>query len=132
MSDQLVALTLTDDGTVFRVADMRTIDGPEFDVPIDLAPVVPEVANPTFSSNTTLAGGSDLYVLNWGNATLARIRQDGTLVGTRQVSVPGIGVLQPGQLRGLAVSRDASRIWLSADATVPGLPSGAIVEVPEF
>jgi hypothetical protein len=132
MSDQLVVLTLTDDGIVFQVADRRTIQGSEFDVPIDLAPVVPEVANPTFSSNTTLAGGSDLYVLNWGNATITRVRQDGTLVATRQVDVPGLGVLQAGQLRGIAVSRDASRIWLTVDAAVSGLPPGLVVEVPEF
>jgi hypothetical protein len=125
-------VTLTDDGQVFQAAETRPVEGPAFNVPIDLAPAVPEVANPSFSSNTTLAAGSDLYVLNWGNATIARVRQDGTLVGTRQVEVPGLGVLHGGQLRGIAVSRDAARLWLTVDATVPGLPPGAVVEVPTF
>ena len=45
---------------------------------MDLAPVVPEVVNPAFSSNTTLAGASDFYVANRGDGTIVRLRQDGS------------------------------------------------------
>src|SRR5882724_8567498 len=65
----VVALTLTSDEKVFRIRDNRTFTPPELNVPVDLAPVVSEIANPGFASNTTLAGNSDLYVLNRGNGT---------------------------------------------------------------
>jgi hypothetical protein len=77
LGNALVALSLGDDGTVFKAESTRTITAPELATPIDLAAAVPEVANPDFSSNTTLAGGSDLYVANRGNGSLVRIRQDG-------------------------------------------------------
>ena len=70
----IVALTLTSDEKIFRVRDNRTFTPPELNVPVDLAPVVSEIANPGFASNTTLAGNSDIYVLNRGNGTLVRMR----------------------------------------------------------
>ncbi|MGH2351319.1 MAG: hypothetical protein ACRDJN_06855 [Chloroflexota bacterium] len=42
-----------------------------------IAPVVPEVVKPAFASNTTAAGGSDLYVANRGRGTIARVSQNG-------------------------------------------------------
>jgi hypothetical protein len=95
---------------------------------------VPEVANPDFSSNTTLAGGSDLYVANRGNGTLVRMRQDGTVVAVRQVEVPGLGPVGAGQINGVAVSSDAQRIWVTLSGTLPGYPSqaGAVIELPAF
>jgi hypothetical protein len=130
----VVALTLSDDGTVFQVDETRRLSAPELDAPIDLAPAVPEVANPDFSSNTTLAGGSDLYVANRGNGTLVRMRQDGTVVAVRQVEVPGLGPVGAGQINGVAVSSDAQRIWVTLSGTLPGYPSqaGAVIELPAF
>ena len=58
------------DGRVFRLGSVTPV-GPEL-AAVDVAPAVPEVANPGFSSNTTLAGGSDLYVANRGNGTIMR------------------------------------------------------------
>jgi len=87
MRNGLVVLVLADDGAVFRVMSTRRIAGPAFDVPVDIAPAVPETADPTLSSNTTLAGGSDLYVVNRGNETLVRPRQDGMVLATRHVAV---------------------------------------------
>src|SRR4029453_19235129 len=107
---------------------------PELDRPIDLAPAVPEVASRVFSSNSTLAGGSDLYVANRGNGTLVRLRQDGTVVAVRRIVVPGqTEPLGPGRLNGSAVSGDAQRIWVTISGTLPGFADGrpgALIEVP--
>ena len=36
-------------------------------ISLDVAAAVPEIANPSFASHTTLAGGSDLYIANRGS-----------------------------------------------------------------
>jgi hypothetical protein len=130
----VLALTLSDDGTVFQVDQTRRLSAPELATPIDLAPAVPEIANPDFSSNTTLAGGSDLYIANRGNGTLVRMRQDGTVVAVRQVEVPGLGPVGAGQINGVAVSPDAQRIWVTLSGTLPDYPNqaGAVIELPAF
>jgi hypothetical protein len=95
---------------------------------------VPEIANPAFSSNTTLAGGADLYVANRDSGTIVRMRQDGHIVAVAQIDLPGLGVVGAGRLNGIAVSPDASRIWVSLSdrrATDPQL-SGSIIEIPAF
>jgi hypothetical protein len=133
-ANSLVALTLSDDGNVFKVASTRRIEAAELASPIDIAAAVPEVANPDFSSNTTLAGGSDLYVANRGNGTIARVRQDGGIVAVRTVQVPGLGDLGADRLNGITVSPDASRIWLTVSTGLPGYADavGAVLEVPSF
>jgi hypothetical protein len=134
VGNAIAAVTLADDGTVFRLDSVRRIEAPELAMPVDIAAVVPEVANPDFSSNTTLAGGSDLYVANRANGTIVRLRQDGKVVGVRQVQVPGSGPLGPGQLNGIAISPDARRIWVTVSGALPAYPDapGAILEVPAF
>src|SRR5262245_21608252 len=87
----IVALTLGVDGKTFRVDSKRVMAGSVFDVPVDLAPAVAEIANPAFASNTTLAGDSDIYVANRGNGTVARIKQDGSVVAIRRITLSGIG-----------------------------------------
>jgi len=133
MRNGLVVLTLADDGAVFHVVSTARITGPAFDVPVDVAPAVPETANPAFSSNTTLAGGSDLYVVNRGNGTLVRLRQDGTVLATRHVAIEGT-VLGGGQLNGIAVSPDAQHLWVTVSGRLPGHDDalGALLEVPAF
>jgi hypothetical protein len=133
-ANSIAALSLSDDGTVFHMDSARHITAPDFATPVDLAAAVPEVANPDFSSNTTLAGGSDLYVLNRGSGTVVRIRQDGHVLATRQVQVPGLGTLGADRLEGIAVSPDATRLWLTVNGTLPGFPDapGGVVEVPAF
>ena len=93
-----------------------------------------EIANPAFSSNTTLAGGADLFVANRGNGTIVRVRQDGRVVAVAEIEVPGHGVLGPDQVNGIAVSPDARTIWVSVSGPLamhPGL-AGAVIEVPAF
>ncbi|MEA2917391.1 MAG: hypothetical protein QOJ15_9472, partial [Bradyrhizobium sp.] len=130
----VVALTLTSDEKIFRVRDNRTFTPPELNVPVDLAPVVSEIANPGFASNTTLAGNSDMYVLNRGNGTIVRMRQDGVVVATRRIALETGDEIGPGRLNGIAVSPDAQRIWVTVSGAIPLYPNdpGVLLEVPAF
>lgn len=73
-----------------------------------------------------------MYVANRGDGTVARIRQDGTIVAVRKIALPGIGAIGPGQLNGIAVSADARAIWLTVTGKMAGLPDGAVLEIPAF
>jgi hypothetical protein len=128
----IVALTLGVDGKTFRVESKRVMAGPVFDVPVDLAPAVAEIANPAFASNTTLAGDADLYVANRGNGTVVRLKQDGSVVAIRRITVPGVGPLGGDRLNGIAVSPDAARVWLTVTGRLPGHSEGAVIEIPAF
>jgi hypothetical protein len=131
-ANSIVALTLRPDEAVFRVESTNRIAARELNEPVDLAPAVMEVASPAFSSNTTLAGESDLYVANRGNGTIVRIKQNGQVVAVRKVVLPGIGSVGRGHLNGIAVSPDASRIWVTVNGSLPGLRNGALIELPAF
>jgi mono/diheme cytochrome c family protein len=130
----ITALTLGNDDKVFRLNSKRTFTAPELNVPIDLTPVVPEVANPGFASNTTLAGNSDFYIANRGNGTIVRMRQDGTVVAVRRVTLPDGQALGAVRLNGIAISPDAQKIWITVSGALPEYPSepGALLEVPAF
>ena len=127
-NDAVVQLRLDDDFHVFRVKETRRLESRHLSGPVDLAPAVPEVANPAFSSNTTLAGGSDMYVANRGSGTIARVRQDGRIRAVARIHLPRSGALGPGRLNGIAVSADAGRIWLSLSSR----RTGSVIEVPAF
>jgi hypothetical protein len=133
-ANAIAALKLVADGRVFRLEATRKLTPAGLSTPVDVAPAVPEVANPGFSSNTTLAGDSDLYVANRGNGTIMRLRQDGTVVAVRQVTLPGVGALGADRLNGIAVSPDAARIWVTIRGELPEFPGleGAVVELPAF
>jgi len=134
VNDAIVKLHLDDDFQIFRVTDVRRLQSPDFSEPIDLAPAVPEIANAGFASNTTLAGGADLYVANRGSGTVVRLRQDGRISAVARIDVPGFGTVGPGLLNGIAVSADARWIWVSLSG-VHGRPSGlsgSVVEIPAF
>ena len=134
MRHQIVALTLIDDGRVFQVGSTRRLTDPALAVPVDLAPTVPETVSRAFASNSTLAGGADLYVANRGDGTVVRLSQDGRALAVRQVQVPGLGPLGAGRLNGIAVSPDGQRIWMTVSGPIPGYPGldGAVVEAPAF
>lgn len=129
----VLAIKLTDDGKVFRVDSIRRFEAPEFSTPVDLAPTQPEIASPGFASNTMLAGGSDLYVLNRGNGTVVRMTQTGRVVAVRKVSVGG-EVLGARRLNGIATSADGTRLWLTVSGALPSHPDkpGGLIEVPAF
>lgn len=128
----VTAVTLGDNGSVFVVESTRLITSADFDEPIDLTPAVPEIANPAFSSNTSLAAGSDIYVLNRGSGTVARMTQEGTVRDVRQVTLPGGQPVGGGRLSGIAVSDDADRIWLSVQDASDSRANGLVLELPAF
>ncbi|WP_254018708.1 di-heme oxidoredictase family protein [Mesorhizobium escarrei] len=132
--DRLVLLELEDDRRHFTVARTRTISLPQFDRPVDVAAAIPEIANPQFSSHTTLAGGSDLFVANRGDGSLLRLSQDGRLLARATIEIPGLGRLGPDRLRAIATSADAQRIWITIGGEAPGFPGreGALIEIPTF
>src|SRR5450432_666231 len=111
LNDRVVALDLGDDGTLFTAGAPRFITSRSFHRPIDLAPAVPEIASHNFSSNTTLGGGSDLYVLCRGNGTIVRVTQAGQVVAVRRVVAQG---MPPFAVSGISVSEDARSIWVTA------------------
>jgi sugar lactone lactonase YvrE len=129
-----VQLNLDDDLHVFGVAGTRRLESRWFAAPVDLAPAVPEVANPAFASNTTLAGGSDMYVANRRSGTIVRVAQDGRIVAVAQIALPGLGVVGAGQLNGIAVSPDAGTIWVSLSGArmAHRRLDGSVLEVPAF
>ena len=85
LGNQIVALDLTDDGTLFVAGAPRFIRSPWFNRPVDLAPAVREVSSDNFASNTTLGGGSDIYVLNRGDNSIVRINQAGQVLAARRI-----------------------------------------------
>jgi hypothetical protein len=121
-------------GSQVRVpAGMRVLRSSALDLPVAMTPVGIETQNPNWASNTTLEQGSDLYVCNAGNGTIARLRQDGTVVGVRRVRPRGRS-LGEARLNGIASSPDGSRIWVTYVGRLPGLADrlGGVVEVPAF
>lgn len=129
LADRILALDLANEDAaphdLFMATRARHLSSPFFDTPIDLAPAVPEVAARNFASNTTLGGGSDVYVLNRGNNTIVRVRQDGQVIAVRRIeaAVPGFRV------NGIAVSEDARIIWVTA--TAPDR-QGVVLQMPAF
>ena len=123
-ANRLVVLDIGDDGTRFS-ATAREIRRPEFDVPIDLAPTTREVAAGSFASNTTLGGGSDLYVLNRGNNTIVRMTIGGDVQAIRRIDAD----IDGWRANGLAVTSDGQVIYVTA--TTPG-GGGVLLSVPAF
>jgi hypothetical protein len=113
-ASRLLVLDLTDDGTFFVAAPARYLTSWAFDIPIDIAPTIPEFAAGNFSSQTTLGGGADLYVLNRGNNTIVRIDQQGLPKAIREIrpdrTIPGF------RAAGIAVSPEGRTIYVTATA----------------
>lgn len=132
--DRLLLLHLRDDRRQFVVERQSVVAMPQLHQPVDLAPAVPEIGNAGFASHTTLAGGSDLYVVNRGDGSLLRIDQRGTVLARAVIELPGGIALGGGRLRALAVSADAQRLWLTLQGDIPGFAGreGALVEVSAF
>lgn len=132
--DRLVLLHLDDDRRHFKVGRTSTIMSPALKRPVDVAAALPEIANPSFASHTTLAGGSDLYVANRGDGSLLRVRQDGHVLARVQIELRGLGVLGRDRIRAIAVSADAQRVWLTLQGELPGFAGhdGALIEVSAF
>jgi hypothetical protein len=86
-ANSIAAISLTDDGIVFHVASVRQIHSETLDQPIDMTPATMETSDTNWASNTTLDVNADFFVANRGNNTIVRMRQDGTVVAVRKVSL---------------------------------------------
>ncbi|CAN5924977.1 hypothetical protein BH11MYX4_BH11MYX4_42250 [soil metagenome] len=146
-TDRVLAFDLADDGTLFTAAAPRALradrdhghghhhwldrdddDGDDdvFNIPIDVQAVIPETASENFASNSTLAVGSDLYVLNRGNNTVVRVTQDGTLVAKRKIIVQGHPLFRA---NGMGVSPDGKTIWVTGQTAFGG---GIVTKIAGF
>ena len=125
LANRILAVDLTDDGTLLRAANVRYLASPALHTPIDLAPAVREAAARNFASNTTLGGGSDLYVLNRGDNSVVRMTQAGRVVAVRQIVADVEGL----RVNGIAVSEDARTIWVTATAANR---QGVVLRLPAF
>jgi hypothetical protein len=127
LANRILALDIDDDGSIFRAAAPRYLTSEALDVPIDLVPSSVEASSGNFSSNTTLGGGSDLFVLNRGNNTVVRMRQDGGVIEARSIAPePEIEGLRAA---GLGISPDGQTLWVSA--TAPGT-QGFVLKMDAF
>ncbi len=110
-----IAMAAEDDTAheLFEPTHIDHLQSRWLNVPVDLAPAVPEAAARNFASNTTLGAGSDFYVVNRGDNTIVRMTQGGHVVAARRITsnVPGF------RLNGIAVSDDARTIWMTATAS---------------
>ena len=125
LANRVVVLDLTDDGIKFA-ATRRELVAAEFDVPIDVAPTTREVSAGSFASNTTLGGGSDLYVLNRGNNSIVRIGLGGEVKAVRTIQAKGLTGFR---VNGMGVASDGQSIYVTATLPQGG---GALLTVPAF
>ena len=143
--NRIAVLDITPDpagpSAVFRVTGMHHIRAEALNEPVDLAPAILETDDNNFSSNTTLNEGSDIYVANRGNNTIVRMRQDGTVVAVRRVTLADGRSLGNARINGIATEYSAleevappTRIWVTVTGRLPGVPhsNGAVLELPAF
>jgi DNA-binding beta-propeller fold protein YncE len=72
-----------------------------------------------------LDNGSDFYIANRGNNTIVRMRQDGTVIAVRRVTVDAHGPWDNASLNGIATSTDGTTIYVTY--TGPGQSPGGVV-----
>ena len=143
--NRIAVLDITPDpkslNAVFRVTGMHHIRSESFDHPVDLAPAIMETDDTNFSSNSSLNEGSDIYVANRGNNTIVRMRQDGTVVAVRRVTLADGTPLESARINGIATQYSAgeeqappSKIWVTVTGQIPGVEhsKGAVLELPAF
>jgi hypothetical protein len=110
-------------------SSVSRISSPSLKLPVDLAPVKRDADSITWASNTTLDEDSDFFVANRGDNTIVRMRQDGTVVGIRRVTIDSIP-LNNFAINGIATSVDGSKIYVTF--TTPTNLQGGLLEVPAF
>ncbi len=88
---------------VFGLRSVSRISSPSLNFPVDLTPVKRNTDDANWASNTTLDEDSDFYVANQGDNTIVRMRQDGSVVAIRRVTVKG-NPLDNVVLNGIAAS----------------------------
>jgi hypothetical protein len=116
---------------VFQAGKVTRISSYELNMPVDLAPVVIDTDDPNWASNTTLDQGVDFYVANRGDNTIVRMKQDGTVVAVRHVTV-NPGPLNNASLNGIATSTDGSKIYVTFTRPGHSAYQGGVLELPAF
>lgn len=124
LGNRVVALDITDDGKILH-STARALTTPEFNIPIDLAPVIPEVEADNFSSNTSAGAAADLYVLNRGNNTIVRIDQAGKVLAVRTIQTDLAGF----RANGIATSTTGDMIFVAGQTPNGG---GAVLKMSAF
>lgn len=135
VANEIVSMTLPrhETGTVRKAGTIQRYQDEAFDRPVDLAPTTPEGSHRDWASNTTLAELADIYVLNRGNNTITRMKDDGTVIATRALTLPGGQSLGSARVNGIATSPDGGRIYVTVTGTLPGhTEDGALLELPAF
>ena len=124
---------------VFGLQTISRIGSPWLNLPVDLAPVQRDNDNVNWASNTTLDQGSDFYVANRGNNTIVRMRQDGSVVAARRISVGENWRLDDdgASLNGIATSSDGATIYVTFTSAQSqrrggGLRRGGVLALPAF
>ncbi len=133
-NNSIAALALSDDGVVFHVTGVQHLTADALNQPIDMAPVTIESSDPNWASNTTLDVLSDFYVANRGNNTIVRMRQDGSVVAIRTVTLADGHRLGRARINGIAGSPDGKTLWVTISGRLPGYnhSSGAVLELSSF
>jgi hypothetical protein len=73
---------------VFGLGSVSRIRSPSLNLPVDLAAVQRDTDDVRWASNTTIDKDQpDFYVANQGNNTIVRMRQDGSVVAVRAVTI---------------------------------------------
>jgi hypothetical protein len=116
---------------ILQAGKVTRISSPELNMPVDLAPVVIDTDDPNWASNTTLDQGVDFYVANRGDNTIVRMKQDGTVVAVRNVTV-NRGPLNNASLNGIATSTDGSKIYVTFTRPGHSAYQGGVLELPAF
>jgi hypothetical protein len=114
---------------VFGLASVSRIRSSALNLPVDLTPVHRDMDNVNWASNSTLDQGSDFYVANQGDNSIARVQQNGRVIAIRRVTVNG-DRLEDVSLNGIAASVDASTIF--ATFVDPNTGQGGVLAMPEF
>lgn len=120
---------------VFRSSNIKRISSRVLNQPVDFAPAMMCCTNDTdsinWASNTTLDQGSDFYVANRGDNTIVRMKQDGSVVALRRVTIGGGNPLGGAKLNGIATSVDGTKIYVTF--TGPGeKEQGGLLQLPAF
>src|SRR5262249_9294124 len=106
---------------VFGLGSVSRISSPLLNLPVDLAPAQRDIDNINWASNTTLDQVSDFYVANRGDNTIVRMRQDGSVVAIRGVTV---GSINNFSINGIATSVDGKKIYVTF--TAPNVQGGLL------
>jgi len=134
-NDTIAVINLVVSGTapnqVFGLGSVGRISSLALNLPVDLAPAERNNDDIDWASNTTLDEDSDFYVANWGDNTIVRMKQDGTVVAVRRVTVPP-GPLNNASLNGIATSSDGSKIYVTFTRPGHSAYQGGVLELPAF